>query len=172
MSAIKNLHRLQKTGANEDQLEALQVAAAQFQRHANITFKVLEVDSGTVEIGNPSTGETTHKSRVDVIVVEARQGKNSLNKYLSDKELIERAKGLFGRFYKEVHVRPKPYQSPLVDVVNPQWLQQQLNQHKVSLKQLEKDTGIDKSNLSNWVNGNRPMSQPVKAMFYYYFVRS
>lgn len=56
-----------------------------------------------------------------------------------------------------------------VNVVTPDWAQERMNQRKVNLKQLEKDTGIDRGNLSNWVNGKRPMSQPVKALFYYYF---
>lgn len=35
-------------------------------------------------------------------------------------------------------------------------------------KDIMDETGIDKSNVSAWVNGTRTMSQPVRAMFYYY----
>jgi DNA-binding transcriptional regulator GbsR (MarR family) len=47
-----------------------------------------------------------------------------------------------------------------------------MNANSVSLKSIEQITGIDKSNLSAYVKGLRPMSQPVKAMFFFMFSSS
>jgi DNA-binding Xre family transcriptional regulator len=41
----------------------------------------------------------------------------------------------------------------------------------VKFNDLVTDTGLDKTNISAWVNGKRDMSQIVKAMFYFYFTR-
>lgn len=40
------------------------------------------------------------------------------------------------------------------------------------MKDIMIDTGIDKTNLSAWLSGARVMSQPVKAMFYFYLTRA
>lgn len=151
MSTVKNMHYLSGYLSKEESNE-LEQGAHQYERHVNITFKILEANSKQ-------------------LIVEVRQERNSLGEYLSSKELTVRAKELFERFFpdQDIHTRPKPYHEPPPDQVTPKWIRDRMNRDKVSLKKLEKITGIDKSNLSNWVNGNRPMSQPVKAMFYFFF---
>lgn len=151
MNTVKNLHYLSGYLPDE-KADALEQGAHQYRRHSNITFKVL-------------------KANKDEVIVEVRQGRNALDEYLSSKELTVRAKELFERFFPghDIHTRPKPYHSPPPDDVTPEWIQERMRRHQVSLKKLQKVTGIDKSSLSNWVNGNRPMSQPVKAMFYFFF---
>lgn len=151
MNTVKNLHYLSGYLPKEKTGE-LEQGASLYQRHANITFKIL-------------------KANKDELIVEVRQGRNAQGKYLSSKDLTARANELFSRFFpdRDIHTRPKPYHSPPPDEVSPEWVQDHMNRQKVSLKKLEKNTGIDKTNLSAWVNGTRPMSQPVKAMFYFLF---
>jgi hypothetical protein len=135
-------------------MEELEYGASLYRRHANITFKVLK-----------------HKEEEKKLIIEVRQDKNSLGKYLSIEELANRAKNLFNRFLPEytIHSRPKPYRSPETDNVTPSWISQRMNEQKISIKELSNLTGIDRTNFSSWINGTRSMSQPVKAMFYYFF---
>ncbi|WP_394803177.1 helix-turn-helix domain-containing protein [Membranihabitans marinus] len=39
----------------------------------------------------------------------------------------------------------------------------------INSKELVEMTGINKSNISAWINDIRPMSQPAKALFYFLF---
>lgn len=150
MPHIKNIHKLDLDAGLTAKLNE---GAKLFSHHANITFKILSVD-------------------LPKVIIEARQEKNSLEQYLSVAQLIDRAKEFFGIIPDTViHIHPIPYDPPDVDIVDPDWILSQMSRHKVAIKHLEKETGIAKSNLSAWVNGLRPMSQPVRAMFYYYFLR-
>lgn len=149
MNTITNLHYLNDYLADTRDLKQ---GANLYKRQANISFKIQKADHV-------------------VIIVEVRQGRNSQNKYLSTKELIVRTKDLFSRFFPEhtIHTRPKPYHAPPPDVVTPQWIQDQMQQSEINLKQLERETGIDRVLLSDWINDKHPLEQVVKAMFYYYF---
>jgi hypothetical protein len=152
MSTLKNIHYLDLPDKDKENLNK---SAGLYAANSNITFKVLKVDGKE-------------------LVVEVRQGKNQKDKYLDTSELIDRAKKLFNHFYPDhdVHVRPKPYQRPPADNVTPDWIQKRMNDRGISLKQIEGATGVDKTNLSAWINGKRPMSQPVKAMFYFMLKRN
>lgn len=162
MNTIKNIHLISGI-LPEENIDDLQQGAFLYKRHANITFKIISVDTARVDSNNADIPKE--------LIVEVRQGRNSTAEYLSVEDLVERAKSLFSRFFPDhdIHARPRPYSRPPTEDVTPEWIQDRMNENKVSLKRLEKDTGLDKTNLSAWVNGKRPMSQPVKAMFYYYF---
>lgn len=151
MNVIKNIHLLRDTVAQDD-IEKLEVGAHQYKRFGRITFKILSF------AGN-------------IITVEVRQDRNPAENYLDQKELIKRAKDLFTGFIPgvTVHVRATPYKAPAVDQVTPEWIQKQMLEYGIKLRTIELETGLDKTNLSAWVNGVRPMSQAVKAMFFYYF---
>ncbi|WP_138485409.1 helix-turn-helix domain-containing protein [Dyadobacter bucti] len=92
---------------------------------------------------------------------------------MSPKLLNQEAKHLFTSFLQplgvEININPIPYFESPVEVVTDAYLRHKMVEHKKRLKDLVHDTGIDKSNLSAWINGIREMSQPVKAMFYSYF---
>jgi hypothetical protein len=147
---IKNFHFLELE--KEEQLQLVR-AAGMYAANANITFKILK------------------KPKDDEILVEVTQGKNQSNKYQDSKGLIKRTKDLFGRFFPDhrIHVRPVVFIESPVHEVTPEWIEKRMNQTGTSIKILEGETGIAKSNLSAWINGIRTMSQPVKAMFYYKF---
>jgi hypothetical protein len=150
MNSVKNLHYISDK-LTDGQQEKLEYGASLYRRHANITFKILKHNADNKEL-----------------IVEVRQGKNALDKYLSVNELIERAKSLFNRFFPDyrIHCRPQPYQQAPVDQVTPQWISQQMKKNHIRLKDISDFTGIDNTNISAWINDLRPMSQPVKAMFY------
>lgn len=131
-------------------LEKLDYGAQMHLRHSRIHFKVLEVGA-------------------DFITVQVVQTKSPAENYLSAKELADRAKNLFGEFFpdRKIHARPNEYQPPSVDHVTPQWVKRKLEVKGLGQVDIITETGIDKTNISAWISGKRPMSQPVKAMFYY-----
>ena len=57
--------------------------------------------------------------------------------------------------------------SKIKAIVTPEWVQKKLKEKGIQQVDICKETGIERGNLSAWVNGAKPMSQPVKAMFYY-----
>lgn len=67
----------------------------------------------------------------------------------------------------KIKVHPVPYVASLVDVVDIDWIQSRMNSTKTKLKDLAEITGIDKTTLSGIINGHKPLSQPVKAMFFF-----
>lgn len=147
MNVLKNIHLLESFLSEKD-LEALDQAAYMYARHAQIYTKVIAI-----------TG--------DDIRVEIRQEENSAG-YLDKKELIERGREMFQKFFpdRKIKVSPIPYRFPPVDVVTPEWIRKQMSKKRVSSKEIRELTGIDKGNISKWISGSRNMSQPAKAMFY------
>lgn len=151
MNTIKNVHLLADL-LPADEIDKLEQAAHLYKRHANITFKILKV-------------------RDNELILEVRQEKNFAGKYLNRSELSERTKDLFGTRFTDrtIHTRPIPYTVPRADQVTPEWIKERMNAKKISIKRIVQDTGLDKTNISAWVNGTRPMSQIVKALFFRYF---
>jgi hypothetical protein len=152
MNTIKHIHYVDIA---DDLLTHLDKAAGVYAANANITFKILKYNDSD-------------------LIVEVRQGKNQREKYQDTKGLIKLGKELFIKFFPDhsIHIHPKTYSLPKVDVVDSKWIQGKMNAHRVSLKSIEQLTGISKSNLSAYVHGLRPMSQPVKAMFFFMFSNS
>lgn len=151
MSFIKNI-RLIEGLLSQEQLEKLNTGARMYRQHGRIEFKINGVDSDQIEI-------------------RIVQSKNPTENYLTKKELIERAKDFISPFFPElkVNVRAYEYKLPVVDVVTPEWIQAAMTKYKVSLKKIAFDTGIDNTSLSAVINGLKPLSQSMKALFYYYF---
>lgn len=131
-------------------IERLEQGAMMHLRHNRIGFKVLDFDPNQV-------------------TVQVVQSKSPLEKYFSNKELSDIAKKLFKEFLPGMDIRSRPveYVPPSVEHVTPEWIQQKLKERGLTQVKLVEETGIDKTNLSAWIAGNRPMSQPVKAMFWY-----
>ncbi|MBS4063028.1 MAG: hypothetical protein KGZ74_00630 [Chitinophagaceae bacterium] len=149
MTHIKNIKLIEELISPSD-LQKMDAGAAMHLHHSRIEFKVLDADQ-------------------DAITVRVTQGKSPAENYLSAKELAARAKDLFGYFIPGVDIRARaiPYAPPSVEVVSPEWIQNQMREKGIDNKTIVEMTGVDKANISNWVSGKRPMSQPVKAMFYF-----
>jgi hypothetical protein len=153
MSTIKNIGRLSGI-LPEAAIAKLEAAAALHLRHSNITFKIVDVSDTEIH-------------------VRAEQGKTLAENYATTHTLVTRTRELFGNFLPDrtVYTHPVAYSTPIVEVVDPEWLKEKMLTKGVKIKDIVTDTGIDKSNISAWVNGIRPMTQIVKAMFYFYFTR-
>lgn len=153
MKMIKNVHLVQDV-ITEDDLKYLDQAAYQYARNAGVylKFHYLKGKEVALEVKqiNPAPGTSE--------IFEVR-------------ELVRIGKELMDEVLPEftAHIRPVKYEAPVTDMVTPQWLQKQMSIHKVSGVSIARQTGIDSSNISNWLSGSRPMSQPVKAMFYFMF---
>lgn len=151
MNTIKNLHKIADI-ISPDKLMELDKAANLHLRHSNIEFKIIGVS------GN-------------VVTLRTSQGKHISENYATEAVLVTRTKELFERYipgYVPL-IHPVTYKLSAVEIVTPKWIAEKMLKQSLKIKTIQADTGIDKTNLSAWINGVRPMSQPVKAMFYYYF---
>ena len=147
MNTIKNLHKLSGVFTPE-QIERLEKAANLHLRLSNITFKIIKIYD-------------------DEIHVRTEQGKHLSENYATKETLITRTRELFAPFTRRtIFTHPVPYQAAVVDIVTPEWLAKEQLNLGIKVKDLVFHTGIDKSNISAWINGVRHMSQIVKAMFF------
>lgn len=152
MNNIKNLFKI-KDLLSPEQVEKLEAGAHLYRRHTNIEIKVISVSDSE-------------------LVVRITQGKNLAGKYLTAKELRDRAKDLFAVFFPNlaIHVHAVEYKEPVVSAVDHKWVNEQMKQLGIRAKDIVDDTGIIKTSISAWLSGNKPMSQIAKAFFYYYFL--
>lgn len=149
MSEIKNIDLI-KHLLTENQLLDLGVGAAIHKHNSRIEFKILEV-------------------KEDEISIRVTQGESPAENNLSSKQLGNRAKELFKYFLpnKTIHVRSIPYHVPKVDEVNIGWIQSRMTSKGMTQKSMVEETGIEKEKIQSWLNGLQPMSQEVKALFWY-----
>lgn len=149
MNIVKGIAKLGLTDAQARKLEA---GAQLHRRHSNIEFKVLALDDAAVTI-------------------QAVQGKSAAGNHVDMKKLIELTKQLFAQFLPnhKIHVHATPYQESEISKIDNLWLERCMNEFNIRIKDIENDTGLRKDNISAWLNNLRPMSNIVKAMFYYYF---
>jgi len=147
MNEIKNLHLLQISEQDKTKLEA---GALLSRRHINLTFKIKEVTGRGVIIG-------------------AVQGRTHSGKYLTVKEIVSSTKALFVPVLNRVNVHPVPYTENPVNAVNSEWISQAMKNTGIKLKDICSDTGLNVSQVSALISGLKPLSQPMKALFFYYF---
>jgi hypothetical protein len=148
---IKNIHKI-VSRLSEKQLEELDKGAELYAQHASIQFKVEKMEDNS-------------------ITIRTLQDKNFLDKYLDSKNLIERTRTLFVRFFPSytIHVHPVPYNHPDVNIVTAEWVQEKMKSGKIKLKEITQVSGLDYTQLSSVVNGKRPLSQLMKAYIFYFF---
>lgn len=148
---IKNLHLLDGIVKQSD-LDKMEHAAMLHRRHGNLTFKIIDVNDKKV-------------------LFQVRQGKSAAENYHSAKRLIEIVHETFGRFFpgRKLNAGPIVFRRPDPDQVNHDWIISKMKDTKTRLKDISDDTGIDYSYLSTLTSG-APLSQPVKAFFWYYFL--
>ena len=150
MNLIKNLHLLE--GFKQEDLDMMEHAALQHKRYANITFKIIAFEKKTVTI-------------------EVRQGKSAAQNYQTGKRLHEIVHETFGRFFKgiKMNIGTQPFRESPANNVNAGWISRKMEEKKIKLKHLAEDTGVEYTQLSALISGTRPLSQPMKALFWYYF---
>ncbi len=127
-------------------------AIALHKRHSRISFK---------EISETDTE----------IIVRVSQTRNPNGNHLSKERLTEIAKELYAlrAETKNIIVHPNPYIEAPAEIVNGDWIKQQMNLHKIGNKKLVEDLGIPKAEMSALINEHREMGIRTKGLFYYYF---
>lgn len=149
MAVVKNIHKLQLSDQDRNKLES---GALLHQRYSNIEFKVISANE-------------------EEVVIQTKQGKHLSENYADVKTLVTRTKELFGKFFPgKIHVHPNAYVENQITLIDGEWVRDRMDQLGVKVVDIQNDTGIAKANISAWAGGLRPMSQPVKAMFHYYFL--
>ncbi len=96
---------------------------------------------------------------------------NLINGYiLSNKELYDRAKEMFfGVDEIKFKIIPSVF-SLNIDNITIQWIECKMSEFGINRKDLVKQLAIDKSSLSLILSGNRELSKPMRATFFYYFL--
>jgi hypothetical protein len=150
MAQLKNVHLL--NDFREADIDKMEHAALQHKRYSNIDFKIVEYSPRKV-------------------IIQIGQGKNAGGNYFDKKRLIEIVHETYDRFFKDkkVHVHPIEYVQSPANSVDSKWINDQMLKSGIKLKDMVDDTGIDKTQLSSLISGNRPLSQPMKALFWFYF---
>lgn len=152
MTVIKGLDKLQGI-IGEKEVAQLNKAATTHKKFSNIVFEIEDADESAL-----------------TVLVEQEQ--NSSGNYANQRTLIKRAHEVFDKVVPssvQLNVKAQEYFESPTTKVTPQWIEQQMLDKEVRIKQIAFDTGINKSDISAWLNGIKPMSQIVKALFYYYF---
>lgn len=83
-----------------------------------------------------------------------------LNQY----DLRQRGKQVF----PNRHIVPKVFFLD-TDVVTPLWIQSKMAEVGIYQRDLSRQIGMDETVVSKLINGKRPMTRAVQALFYYYF---
>jgi hypothetical protein len=153
MSTIKNLEILSEVLEHHD-LEKLDAMAFLHERQSSIQFTIRSLED-------------------DILTVETEQGETA-GVYANFKTLIKRTGEVFNKFLPtgiQLHVIPEEFITSPAMVVTAEWISNKMQEKDVRIKKIAFDTGLSRKNISDWVTGERNMSQIVKAMFYYYFNR-
>lgn len=92
--------------------------------------------------------------------------KRLINGYiLNQKQLIDRAKEV----YPDKKIIPVAY-SLDVNGITVEWIENKMKEFGIKRNDLIKQLAIDKSSLSLIMSGNRELSKPMRATFFYYFL--
>jgi hypothetical protein len=105
----------------------------------------------------------------DEITIRVVQNESPSENHLSIKELVKKGKDFFTHFFpdKTIHTRTFAYSLPKAEEVNIGWIQSRMTSKGMTQKSMVEETGIEKEKIQSWINGLQPMSQEVKAMFWY-----
>lgn len=151
MALIKNLHLLEDNIKPGD-LDKMEVAAAMHQRHSSIEFKIVDISPQKVTI-------------------QIVQGRNGPEVYQTQKRLIEIVHETYDRFFpgRKIIVHAVPFVESPAKIVDAAWINKMMLSTGTRLKDIAGETDIDYTQLSSLVSDNRPLSKPMKALFWYYF---
>ena len=136
-----------------EQRKWMETSELSYRRHARIYFQILSYSP-------------------DELRVKVWQMENPLDRYLSSKELVERAKGVFEEILSpemKLHVRPIAYKKDDLEKFSIQDVASKMEELGLKAKDLVKLLDIDKSSLSLILKGERELTKPSKAMLYYMF---
>jgi hypothetical protein len=137
---------------SKDNIKLMELVAAEHRKYSNITFKIVEAND-------------------EKIIFGVSQGKSAAENYQTQKRLIEIVHQTFDRFFtgRKILVHANEYIQPEANQVDKAWIADKMSKYKVRLKDLEKDTGMNYSYLSQLTSGDEPLSAGMKALFWFYF---
>lgn len=156
LSIIKGLHKLNTLKSFSDSPELtlqLETEALHYKTNWNLAFEILGVQD-------------------TFVLIKSVQGKLPEKNYKTQVQIIDETKKMFGRYIKNgnIHVRATINIPSPPEIVDSEWLIETMYYAGIFLNDLQSATGIDKGTLNDWVSGKIPMTQTVKAMFYYYLL--
>ena len=151
MNIIKNVRLLHDV--TPDNIALMEQAARLHKGLCGICFKILEYTP-------------------DQVVIRIIQEKHAAGNYHSSKRLSEIVKETFVKFFegKTILARPFPYQESPAANVDSAWINKQMTELGIRIKDIAADTGLNRSQVNAMVTGNRPISQISKALMYFYFL--
>jgi hypothetical protein len=138
---------------SKEQRKLLETSEINYRRFARIYFRILSYDGKE-------------------LIIKVWQTENPSGKYLSSKELIERTKNVFTGIIPEnveLRIRPIPFNKIELENFSPADASRKMEKLGLQPKDLVKLLNIDKSSISLMLNGERELSKPGRAMFYYLF---
>ena len=106
------------------------------------------------------------------VLIRTTQDKSFTGVYFDNKRLYEITMETFKEILepRQVQVHTLRQLVSPCDKITPEFVMSIMGKFKIKNKEFETAFGVHKTTISAWVNDLRPMSQPVKAMFYYYFI--
>lgn len=140
---------------SDEQIKEIRNIAYQCAKFFRVYFSIAKVDEQKKEIK-----------------IKVKQEKKPTDTpYYNRNELIDLVKKYFAPMFKEycVIVHALPYTFPKSDQIEPETIKKEMSELQVRTKDIRDLTGLETSSISSWVSGNRPMSNIVKNMFYYFF---
>lgn len=144
---MKGLEKL-ILSANDEEL--ILASERSYKAHARIFFEVLK-----------------HEKSKNAITIKVWQTANNLNKYLSKKELIERAKGVFEHLDITIHVHATEFIARGLEAFELKDVLSFMEKNNLSNMDICNLTGYDKSSMSLLISGERELTKSAKAMFFY-----
>lgn len=135
-----------------DAQKRLSEFAAQYRKMARIFVEIVSFNGGRL-----------------IVRVEQKEAVN--DKILTKKELTERVREMFAGEIPidwKLTVSAVNFDRRDIDAVNAEWINTNMERLGLKAKDISSHTALDKSSVSLYLSGERPMSKLAKAAFYYF----
>ena len=134
------------------ELQALERRVLECGKEFDVYFKLVDIGEQALE-------------------VRVTQGRRQAEAGFTGKQLADLAKQLFAPFFPgwQIDAGAVVATNIACNVVTPAWIVLQLQKYRVRLHTISKETGIPDNVLRNILHGKGKLTQPLKAMFWYYF---
>lgn len=150
MDSVNNLHLL--TDITEKEKAMIEYAGKMHVQFGGIYFSIIEYSP-------------------DRVVIKAAQRNSPFEVYHTKEKLTHIVHETFGRFFthKEIVVNAIPYKENPVDRVNLKWIKEKMQETGIRLNRIAEDSRIPFAELEAAINRKQPLSNHLKAFFYFYF---
>jgi hypothetical protein len=141
------------TFLTKEQIKLIETSELNYRRFARVYFQINSFENN------------------EIIVKIWQTEDEDIEKYLSAKDLISRAKDVFNMIPEDIkiHFRPIPFNSDDLTKFSTDKIRKEMDAMGLQPKDLVKLLCIDKSTISQILSSDRNLSRPSKAMFYYMF---